>query len=137
MQHLEVCLDKNTKILIIDDFSTMRQIIRNLLNDIGYQRISEADDGLTALSLLKAERFNFVIADYAIPGLQGVELLKAIRHNEKLANIPVLMIFANQRKDKIVEAARAGVNGYIVKPFTAITLSEKIQKIASRESVSS
>ncbi len=130
-------MDKNTKILIVDDFSTMRRIISNLLNELGYKRITEAEDGITALSLLNSDRFDFVITDCNIPGMQGIELLNSMRKDKRLANIPVLMIFAEQKRGKIVEAAKAGVNGYIVKPFTGVTLNQKLEKIWSRSPVNS
>ena len=120
------------KILIVDDFSTMRRIIKNLLRDLGYTNTQEADDGLTALPMLKAGDFDFLVTDWNMPGMQGIELLKEVRADEKLANLPVLMVTAEQKREQIVEAAQAGVNGYIVKPFTAVTLKEKLDKIFER-----
>ncbi len=125
-------MDKNMKILIVDDFSTMRRIIKNLLRDLGYGNTEEADDGLTALPMLQNTRFDFVITDWNMPGMQGIDLLKAIRSDEKLAGLPVLMVTAESKRDQIIAAAEAGVNGYIVKPFTAVTLREKIDKIFER-----
>lgn len=125
-------MDKNMKVLIVDDFSTMRRIIRNLLRDLGYNNTQEADDGTTALPMLQAGGFDFVITDWNMPGMQGIDLLKAIRSDAKLAKIPVLMVTAEQKREQIVEAAQAGVNGYIVKPFTAVTLKEKLDKIFER-----
>ncbi len=125
-------MDKNIKILIVDDFSTMRRIIKNLLRDLGYTNTQEADDGNTALPMLKSGDFQFVVTDWNMPGMQGIDLLKAIRADEKLKSIPVLMVTAEAKKQQIIEAAQAGVNGYIVKPFTAATLSEKLDKIFAR-----
>ena len=122
------------KILIVDDFSTMRRIIKNLLRDLGFNNTSEADDGLTALPMLKAGSFDLLVTDWNMPGMQGIDLLKAVRadENENLKNIPVLMVTAEQKKEQIVEAAQAGVNGYVVKPFTALILKEKLEKIFAR-----
>ena len=117
------------KFLVVDDFSTMRRIIKNLLNDIGYQDVSEADDGATALPMLQAGNFDFLITDWNMPGMPGIELLKAVRADAKLAKIPVLMLTAEAKREQIVEAAQAGVSGYVIKPFTAVTLKEKIDKI--------
>lgn len=120
------------KILIVDDFSTMRRIIKNLLRDLGFNNTEEADDGNTALPKLQAGGFDFLVTDWNMPGMQGIDLLKAVRADTKLANLPVLMVTAEAKKEQIVEAAQAGVNGYIVKPFTAATLKEKIDKIFER-----
>ena len=120
------------KILIVDDFSTMRRIIKNLLRDLGFSNTHEADDGSTALPLLKGGDFDFLVTDWNMPGMQGIDLLKAVRADAKLASLPVLMVTAESKRDQIVEAAQAGVNGYIVKPFTAQTLKEKIDKIWER-----
>ncbi|MBA6291778.1 chemotaxis response regulator CheY [Colwellia sp. MB3u-70] len=125
-------MEKNMKVLVVDDFSTMRRIIKNLLRDLGFTNISEADDGNTALPMLKAGDFDFVVTDWNMPVMQGIDLLKAIRADEKLSHIPVLMVTAEAKKDQIVMAAQAGVNGYIVKPFTAATLSAKLDKIFQR-----
>ena len=127
-------MNKNMKILIVDDFSTMRRIVKNLLRDLGYNNTLEADDGLTALPMLKKGDFDFVVTDWNMPGMQGIDLLKAVRaeEDENLKNIPVLMVTAEQKKEQIVEAAQAGVNGYIVKPFTALILKEKLEKIFAR-----
>src|SRR3990172_8671613 len=120
------------KILVVDDFSTMRRIIKNLLRDLGFQHTDEADDGNTALPMLKSGNFDFLITDWNMPGMQGIDLLKAVRADAKLAKMPVLMVTAESKRDQIVMAAQAGVNGYIVKPFTATTLQEKIDKIFER-----
>ncbi len=120
------------KILIVDDFSTMRRIIKNLLRDLGFNNTSEADDGNTALPMLKNGGFDFLITDWNMPGMTGIELLRAVRADEQLAGMPVLMVTAEQKREQIIEAAQAGVNGYIVKPFTAQTLKEKLEKIFER-----
>ena len=125
-------MDKNMKILIVDDFSTMRRIIKNLLRDLGLNNTHEADDGNTALPMLKNGDFEFVVTDWNMPGMQGIDLLKAIRADEKLCHLPVLMVTAEAKREQIIEAAQAGVNGYIVKPFTAATLKEKLDKIFER-----
>ena len=125
-------MDKNMKILIVDDFSTMRRIIKNVLHELGFHNTDEADDGATALPMLRAVNYNFFITDWNMPGMQGIDLLKAIRSDTKLASTPVLLVTAEAKKDQIVVAAQAGVNGYIVKPFTADTLREKISKIFER-----
>ena len=125
-------MDKNMKILIVDDFSTMRRIIKNLLRDLGFNNTQEADDGITALPKLQSGDFDFLVTDWNMPGMQGIDLLKAVRADPKLASLPVLMVTAEAKKEQIVEAAQAGVNGYVVKPFTAGTLKEKIDKIFER-----
>lgn len=125
-------MNKDMKILIVDDFSTMRRIIKNLLRDLGFQNTHEADDGQTALPMLQHGNFEFLVTDWNMPGMQGIDLLKAVRADAKLSSLPVLMVTAESKREQIVEAAQAGVNGYIVKPFTAQTLSEKINKIFER-----
>lgn len=120
------------KILIVDDFSTMRRIVKNLLRDLGFNNTQEADDGLTALPMLQNGDFDFVVTDWNMPGMQGIDLLKAIRADDNLKHLPVLLVTAEAKKEQIVEAAQAGVNGYIVKPFTAGTLKEKLDKIFER-----
>ena len=125
-------MDKDMKILIVDDFSTMRRIIKNLLRDLGFNNTAEADDGNTALPMLQAGDFDFLVTDWNMPGMEGIDLLKAVRADEKLANLPVLLVTAEAKKEQIVEAAQAGVNGYVVKPFNAATLKEKIEKIFER-----
>ena len=117
------------KILIVDDFSTMRRIIKNLMRDLGFNNTSEADDGKTALPILQAGDFDFLITDWNMPGMTGIDLLKVVRADPKLAKLPVLMVTAEAKKENIVAAARAGASGYIVKPFTAATLEEKLNKI--------
>ncbi|MBK8186010.1 MAG: chemotaxis response regulator CheY [Cellvibrio sp.] len=125
-------MDKNMKILIVDDFSTMRRIIKNLLRDLGFSNTHEADDGQTALPMLKNGDFQFLVTDWNMPGMTGIDLLKAVRADEKLSTLPVLMVTAEAKRDQIIEAAQAGVNGYVVKPFTAQALKEKIDKIFDR-----
>ena len=120
------------KILIVDDFSTMRRIIKNLLRDLGYTNTHEADDGNTALPMLKSGDFDFLVTDWNMPGMTGIDLLKQIRADEQLASLPTLMVTAEAKRDQIIEAAQAGVNGYVVKPFTAQVLKEKIDKIFER-----
>lgn len=120
------------KILIVDDFSTMRRIIKNLLRDLGYTNTSEADDGKTALPMLLSGDFDFLVTDWNMPGMTGIELLKAVRADERLVQLPVLMVTAEAKRDQIIAAAQAGVNGYVVKPFTAAALKEKIEKIFER-----
>jgi two-component system chemotaxis response regulator CheY len=120
------------KILVVDDFSTMRRIIKNLLHDLGYDNAQEADDGTTALPMLRNGSFDFLITDWNMPGMQGIDLLRAVRSDPKLRTLPVLLVTAEARRDQIVMAAEAGVNGYIVKPFTAQTLKEKIDRIFER-----
>ena len=125
-------MDKNMKILIVDDFSTMRRIIKNLLRDLGFNDTTEADDGQTALPLLQTGKFDFLVTDWNMPGMDGLTLLKNVREDEKLKDMPVLMVTAEAKREQIAIAAQAGVNGYIVKPFTAATLKEKIDKIFER-----
>lgn len=125
-------MDKNMKILVVDDFSTMRRIIKNLLRDLGFTSMEEADDGSTALPMLKSGNFDFLITDWNMPIMEGIDLLKEVRADPELADLPVLMVTAEARREQIVAAAEAGVNGYIVKPFTAQTLDQKIAKIFER-----
>lgn len=122
-------MNKELKFLVVDDFSTMRRIIKNLLNELGYQNVQEADDGTTALPLLQAGGVDVLITDWNMPGLPGIELLKQVRADPKLATLPVLMLTAEAKRDQIVEAAQAGVSGYVIKPFTAQTLAEKLDKV--------
>ncbi len=125
-------MDKSMKILVVDDFSTMRRIIKNLLGELGFTNITEADDGNTALPLLQNGDFDYLITDWNMPGMPGIDLLKAVRADPKLAQLPVLLVTAEAKREQIVEAAQAGVNGYIVKPFTAETLKEKLEKTLER-----
>jgi two-component system chemotaxis response regulator CheY len=119
-------------ILVVDDFSTMRRIIKNLLRELGFNNINEADDGSTALPMLKAGGYDFLITDWNMPGMTGIDLLKAVRADPQLDKIPVLMVTAEAKREQIIMAAQAGVNGYVVKPFNAATLKEKIEKIFER-----
>lgn len=125
-------MNKNMKILIVDDFSTMRRIVKNLLRDLGFNNNQEADDGVTALPMLKRGDFDFVITDWNMLGMQSIDLLRYIRADASLKHLPVLMITAEAKREQIIEAAQDGVNGYIVKPFTAATLKEKLEKIFER-----
>jgi two-component system, chemotaxis family, chemotaxis protein CheY len=122
-------VSKDMKFLVVDDFSTMRRIIKNLLHDLGYPNVTEADDGKTALPMLQAGSFDFLISDWNMPGMSGLDLIKAVRSDEKLKKMPVLMLTAEAKREQIIEAAQAGVNGYVIKPFTAETLKEKLDKI--------
>ncbi len=119
--------------LVVDDFSTMRRIIKSLLIEMGHANVAEADDGKTALPLLKAGNVDFLITDWNMPGMGGLELLKFVRADDRLAKIPVLLLTAEAKREQIVEAAKAGVSGYIIKPFTPITLREKIEKIIAAQ----
>ena len=121
--------DQNMKILTVDDFSTMRRIIRNMLRQLGFTNIVEAEDGAEALSLLQREKVDFVISDWNMPNMSGLDLLKAIRADENLKPLPVLLVTAEALKENVLEAVKAGVNNYVVKPFTAETLKEKIDAI--------
>jgi len=122
-------VSKDMKFLVVDDFSTMRRIVKNLLHDLGYPNVTEADDGKTALPMLQAGGFDFLISDWNMPGMSGLDLIKAVRSDAKLAKLPVLMLTAEAKREQIIEAAQAGVNGYVIKPFTAETLKEKLDKI--------
>ena len=120
------------KILVVDDFSTMRRIVKNLLRDLGFTNTVEADDGLTALPILKTGQIEFLVTDWNMPGMTGLDLLKKVRADDQLKHIPVLMVTAEAKREQIIMAAQAGVNGYVVKPFTGATLKEKIEKIFER-----
>jgi two-component system, chemotaxis family, chemotaxis protein CheY len=117
------------KFLVVDDFSTMRRIVRNLLKEVGITNVEEAEDGAAALATLRAGKFDFVVSDWNMPNMTGIQLLREIRADATLKHLPVLMVTAEAKKENIVEAAQAGANGYVVKPFTAATLDEKLQKI--------
>lgn len=125
-------MKKDLKILVVDDFSTMRRIIKNLLKDLGFTNVEEADDGKTALPILKQGRIDFLVTDWNMPGMTGIDLIKAVRADPALAHIPVLMVTAEAKREQIIAAAQAGVNGYVVKPFTAAVLKEKLDKIFER-----
>lgn len=120
------------RVLIVDDFSTMRRIIKNLLSDLGFNNCVEAEDGHSALAVLRRETIELVITDWNMPGMSGIELLRAIRADRQLRALPVLMVTAEAKRDQIIEAAQAGVNGYVIKPFTAQTLEEKLGKVFER-----
>ena len=127
-------MDKSSKVLIVDDFSTMRKVIRNLLKQLGYENIVEAEDGVIALETLKSQKIDFVISDWNMPNMNGLELLKEVRADGALAKTPFLMVTAESLKENVVEAVKAGVDNYIVKPFTADVLSEKIAEIEKKYS---
>ncbi|WP_428035243.1 chemotaxis response regulator CheY [Amphritea sp.] len=120
------------KILVVDDFSTMRRIIKNLMRDLGFTNIVEADDGATALPILKSGGIDFLVTDWNMPKMTGIDLLKHVRNDPELRHIPILMVTAEAKREQIIAAAQAGVNGYIIKPFTAAVLKEKIDKIFER-----
>jgi two-component system chemotaxis response regulator CheY len=121
--------DKNMRFLVVDDFSTMRRILRNLLKELGFTNVEEAEDGQVALHKLKTQHFEFIISDWNMPNMTGIELLKAVRADAQIRGIPFMMITAEAKRENIIEAAMAGASGYIVKPFTAATLEEKMNKI--------
>ncbi len=128
-------MSKDMKFLVVDDFSTMRRIIRNLLKELGFTNVDEAEDGVSALAKLKGGGFDFVVSDWNMPNMTGIELLRAIRADDTLKQLPVLMVTAEAKKENIVEAAQSGASGYVVKPFTAVTLDEKISKILQKQGV--
>lgn len=123
----------NFAALVVDDFASMRRIVVGLLREAGFIHITEAEDGASALRKLEAGQFQLVVSDWNMPNMSGLELLKAVRQSESHAQIPFLLVTAEARKENIVEAARAGADGYIVKPFTAVTLSEKVDVILRRK----
>ena len=121
--------DPKLKFLVVDDFSTMRRIVRNLLKELGYTNVDEAEDGAIALQKLNSGSFDFVVTDWNMPNMDGLTLLQTIRRTPQLKHLPVLMITAEAKKENIIAAAQAGASGYVVKPFTAATLAEKLEKI--------
>lgn len=125
-------MSKEMSILVVDDFSTMRRIVKNLLHELGYANVQEADDGNTALPMLKTGKFDFLITDWNMPGMPGLDLLKNVRADATLGKMPVLMVTAEAKREQIIEAAQAGVSGYVIKPFTGATLKEKIDKILAQ-----
>jgi two-component system, chemotaxis family, chemotaxis protein CheY len=125
-------MDKNIKILVVDDFATMRKVIRNLLKQVGYENIMEAEDGVLALRVLKSQKIDLVISDWNMPNMTGLELLKAVRADEDLKTTSFLMVTAEALQDNVIAAVKAGVSNYIVKPFTAEVLNEKITKILEK-----
>ena len=121
--------DPKMKFLVVDDFSTMRRIVRNLLKELGYTNVDEAEDGVMALSKLRSGGFDFVVSDWNMPNMDGLTMLQQIRQDPELKHLPVLMVSAEAKKENIIAAAQAGASGYVVKPFTAATLDEKLSKI--------
>jgi two-component system chemotaxis response regulator CheY len=124
--------DLNMKILVVDDFSTMRKIVKNVLKQLGYNNIEEAEDGAQAYTKLKNNTFNFVVSDWNMPNMDGLDMLKKVRSDQEIKDLPVLMVTAEAEKDKVITAIKAGVNNYIVKPFTAETLKQKMEQIFER-----
>jgi two-component system chemotaxis response regulator CheY len=122
-------VNKAMKILVVDDFPTMRRIVKNLLKDLGFENVDEAEDGAMGLEKLRGGGFEFVLSDWNMPNMDGLTMLKEIRADASLASLPVLMVTAEAKKENIIAAAQAGANGYVVKPFTAATLEEKLNKI--------
>ncbi|MGZ3634562.1 MAG: response regulator [Syntrophales bacterium] len=122
-------VNKKIKILVVDDFATMRKVIRNLLKQSGYEDVTEAEDCVAAMSMLKSTKIDFVISDWNMPNMTGIELLRAVRSDKELSTMPFLMVTAESLKANVVDAVKAGVSNYIVKPFTAEVLGEKIEKI--------
>ncbi len=122
-------MDLSIKILIVDDFSTMRRILKNILKQLGFTNVTEADDGTTALEQIKANNFDLIISDWNMPQMTGLDLLKAIRGMEEYKAIPFLMVTAEAQKQNVIEAVQAGVSNYVVKPFTAEAISDKLEKI--------
>ena len=125
-------LDRHMKILIVDDFSTMRQIVKKSLRQLGFDNIIEAVDGQDALGKLKADEYKFIISDWNMPNMMGIDLLKAVRSDDKLKTLPFLMVTAEAQKENIIEAAKAGVSQYIIKPFTVDALEQKMEVIFSK-----
>jgi two-component system, chemotaxis family, chemotaxis protein CheY len=125
-------MDKHIKIMVVDDFATMRKVIRNLLKQVGYENIVEAEDGVIALRTLKSQKIDFVVSDWNMPNMTGLELLKAVRADEDLKSTPFLMVTAEALQDNVIAAVKAGVSNYIVKPFTAEVLNDKITKILEK-----
>jgi two-component system chemotaxis response regulator CheY len=122
-------MDLNMKILVVDDFATMRRIVKNILNQIGLKNIIEADDGSTALAVLKKDKVDLIMSDWNMPKVTGLELLKAVRSDESMQDIPFLMVTAEGQKDSVIQTVQAGVSDYIIKPFTADTVKEKLEKM--------
>ena len=121
--------DRNIKILVVDDFSTMRRIVKNVLKQLGFENLEEAEDGAQALAKLKTGGYGFVVSDWNMPNMDGLELLKEVRKDPALKDLPMLMVTAEAEKDKVVTAIQAGVNNYVVKPFTAEVFKEKMDRI--------
>nr|WP_319558588.1 chemotaxis response regulator CheY [Thiomicrorhabdus sp.] len=125
-------MNRDMNILVVDDFSTMRRIVKNLLKELGFNNLDEADDGDTAWPMIQTGKYDFIVSDWNMPKMTGIDLLKHVRADQNLKDLPFLLITAEAKRSQILEAAQAGVDGYIVKPFTAATLNEKIQKIFER-----
>ncbi len=125
-------MGKEMKILVVDDFATMRKVVKNLLKQAGFENVVEAEDGVVALRLLKSQKIDFIVSDWNMPNMTGLELLKAVRADQELAGTPFLMVTAEALQDNVVAAVKAGVSNYIVKPFTAEVLNEKIMKIMEK-----
>ena len=125
-------MGKEMKILVVDDFATMRKVVRNLLKQGGYENIVEAEDGVVALRMIKAQKIDFVISDWNMPNMSGLELLKAVRADAEISATPFLMVTAEALQDNVIAAVKAGVSNYIVKPFTAEVLSDKIANIIEK-----
>jgi two-component system chemotaxis response regulator CheY len=121
------------KVLVVDDFPTMRRIVKNLLKQIGFENIDEAEDGVQALIQLKKTKYGLLVTDWNMPNMEGIDLLRNLRKEESLKDLPVLMVTAEAEKEKVIEAIKAGVDNYIVKPFTAETLKEKLLKVADKK----
>jgi len=124
--------NEKMRILVVDDQMTMRQINMDMLSNLGFKNLTEADDGTTALAMLNEREFDLVVTDWNMPGMQGIDLLKAIRAHEVISGLPVILVTAEAKRDQIMEAAKAGVNGYVVKPFNAAKLKETMDKVISR-----
>lgn len=127
-----MAMDKNMKILVVDDFSTMRRIVKNILRQLNFNNIVEADDGSTGLDILQKEKIGMIVSDWNMPKMTGLELLKAVRADDALKDIPFLMVTAEAQQENIIEAVKSGVSNYIVKPFTAETLGQKIEQIFNK-----
>lgn len=125
-------IDRDIKILVVDDFSTMRKVIKNLLKQAGFKNMAEAEDGVAALKVLKSQPVDFIISDWNMPNMTGLEFLKAVRADSELSGLPFLMVTAEALKDNIVLAVKAGVSNYVVKPFTAEVLNQKIEQILEK-----
>lgn len=130
---MSLVFDFKIKVLVVDDFPTMRRIVKNLLKQLGFENIDEADDGVNALAKLKNGGFGLVVSDWNMPNMEGIDLLRAVRQEPAVKDIPFLMVTAEAEKEKVIEAIKAGVDNYIVKPFTAEVLKEKLEKIAERK----
>lgn len=125
-------MDLSMTVLVVDDFATMRRILRDVLKEIGFTKIVEADDGSTALAVLKKGKVDLIVSDWNMPEVTGLELLKAVRGDESMKNVPFLMVTAEGQKDSVVQAVQAGVDNYVVKPFTADTIKEKLEQIFNK-----